>query len=93
MRAVSKVALTIQIAKSADYEKVDPGPPRPLTPDEVHELDSYGRINGRMLLPLRCVQLWERELLWGAVLIPADPESEIDGAPIGLEPSLPKDQT
>lgn len=39
----------------------------PLTPAEVEELDGYGRITGRSLLPARAIELWEREILFGRV--------------------------
>lgn len=38
---------------------------QPLTQAEVEELDSFGLINGRMILPERAFELWEREILWG----------------------------
>lgn len=39
----------------------------PLTDAEVVELDSYGHISGRMLLPARAIELWEREIMYGRV--------------------------
>jgi hypothetical protein len=41
--------------------------PQPLTDAERAELDSYGVITGRMLLPPRAIELWTREMMWGPV--------------------------
>jgi len=40
---------------------------QPLTAAEVAELDTYGHIHGRIPLPRRAIELWEREILYGHV--------------------------
>jgi hypothetical protein len=43
----------------------------PLTDAEVAELDSYGAVHGRMAIPTRAAELWEREILFGRATPPA----------------------
>lgn len=40
--------------------------PRPLTNEEVRELDGYGYLSGRLPIPHRAYELWSREIMWGA---------------------------
>lgn len=40
--------------------------PRPLTAEEVRELDGYGYLSGRLPIPHRAWELWSRETRWGA---------------------------
>lgn len=38
---------------------------KPLTPEEVDELDTYGELRGNVAAPARAIELWQRELLFG----------------------------
>jgi len=49
-----------------------PIPEQPLSASELAELDGYGCISGRMLLPRGAVDLWEREILYGSAATEGD---------------------
>lgn len=38
---------------------------KPLTSEEVTELDSYGILHGSCQHPVRAIELWEREIMYG----------------------------
>lgn len=60
------VDLTDHEARAA-YLAAPKPEPSPLTAEEVAELDGYGRLFGSMIYPARCIELWEREIMWGRV--------------------------
>lgn len=38
---------------------------KPLTPEEVAELDTYGELHGSVPAPARAIELWSREIMYG----------------------------